>query len=193
MEGNKVHEGIKGFGFKFNARNNIVRRNHFYDLKEEAVSLGAAGSSNHVSDYEAQNITAENNIIENVGKAVQIIWCFNCRFNNNQVNRARLGVDFGRDESALKSGCRNGAGCLPTTAAQVFGNRFRNLIGGGGIPLNTFVRGKHPAMVKYFMAGNNTYCKSGGDEMFWHGENLLNFTGWKQATGTDSTSSLACP
>jgi hypothetical protein len=193
VEGNKIHEGIKGVGFKFNARNNIIRRNHFYDLKQEAVSLGAAGSTSHVNDYEAQNITAENNIIENVGKAVQINWCFNCRFNNNQVNRARLGVDFGTDEIALKSGCRNGAGCLPTAAAQVFGNRFRNLIGGGDVTLNTFVKGKYPAMVKDFTAGYNAYCKTGGDEVFWFGENTLNFSGWKQATGTDSTSSLACP
>jgi hypothetical protein len=67
------------------------------------------------------------------------------------------------------------------------------LIGGGDVTLNTFVKGKYPAMVKDFTAGYNAYCKTGGNEVFWFGENTLNFGGWKQATGTDSTSSLACP
>src|SRR3989338_10123337 len=73
IENNTVRDG-GGFGFKFGARNVLIRNNRFTSLnlklKRATIALGADGSSNHANEYEAYDIRAEGNIFDGVNYAV---------------------------------------------------------------------------------------------------------------------------
>jgi hypothetical protein len=183
---NTFTNGVKGVGFKFGAQNNMISDNTFSNLTNEAISMGAAGSSNHVNDYEAVNIIARNNLIQTVGTGLQVFWCNGCQIIGNQIIGAAHGINFGSDETTQQSGCRNGVGCLPTTGAVVTGNKFQTITG------NVFITGKNPTMIANITAGTNNYCVTSGSALFRYGVGDLTFTQWKTTTNTDTTSSLTC-
>ena len=86
---NTFTNGVKGVGFKFGAQNNMISDNTFSNLTNEAISMGAAGSSNHVNDYEAVNIIARNNLIQTVGTGLQVFWCNGCRLSATRLSVPR--------------------------------------------------------------------------------------------------------
>ena len=185
---NTITNGTKGVGFKVGAQNNTVVNNTFSNLIDEAISMGGGGSINHINDYEAANIIARNNLIQTVGKGIQMLWCNSCQVLNNEINGASVaGIYLGSNETIEQSGCRSGLGCLPTTGAVVTGNTFQAITG------NLFIAGKNPAMITSITAGTNNYCVTSGSAVFRWGVTDLTFTQWKTATGTDTTSSLNCP
>lgn len=184
---NVFSNGTKGVGFKANAINNTITANTCSNLTAECISMGAGGSLNHAASYEATNIVANNNLIQNVGLGIQALWCSGCQITNNQIIGASIvGVYLGSDETTEQSGCQAGAGCLPTTGLVVTGNNFHTITN------NTFISGKNPQMITGITAGTNTYCVTSGSEIFRYGTVNLNFADWKTATGTDATSSLSC-
>jgi len=194
LEKNIVHGGTKGFGFKFNARNVIVRNNHFYDLMEKGVDMGADGSSDHPYDYEAYNIRTENNVFERMGQTAAVIaHCSQCEFNNNTVSGAQVGIDFGQEHQGFPDGCRNGKGCMPSANTKIFNNRFRNMKY-PKINLNNAFISAESARVSNLEASNNLYCVPQGEQpIFWRGgtfpqDLIKSLAEWQQKIGTDQGS-----
>jgi len=187
-----------GFGFKFGARNVLIRNNRFLNLKIEKpiLALGADGSSKHLNDYEAYDIRAEGNTFENVHSAVGISHCLNCSFNNNSVTRAKIGVDFGTENPAHTDGCRNGQGCLPSTDIKIFNNRFRG-IRYPEININNVFISADSSRVSNLEAGSNLYCVPRGEQpIFWRGgvipqDLIRDLAVWQEKLQTDYTSQIA--
>ncbi|MEK7461661.1 MAG: right-handed parallel beta-helix repeat-containing protein [Patescibacteria group bacterium] len=196
IENNAVHDGTKGFGFKFGARNIIIRNNHFFDLKEKALDLGGDGSTSHVNEYEAYDIHADANTIERVEKAVEFAHCYNCTFNNNSVTRAKVGIHFGEEHPGHPDGCQNGRGCLPSTKAKISNNRFRDLRDPEGKFNNVFIVAD-PARILNLEASNNLYCVPDGEQpLFWRGgvvpqDLIRDLAVWQEKSNTDQNSQIA--
>ena len=197
IENNTVRDG-GGFGFKFGARNILIRNNRFLGLKVEKaiISLGGDGSTDHSNEYEAYNIRAEDNTFEDVHSAAGFAHCYNCTFSNNSITRAKIGVDFGEEHPSYIDGCRNGKGCLPTANAKIFNNRFRGIQYPETNLDNIFIAADS-ARVLNLEAGNNLYCVPEGEQpIFWRGgvipqDLIRNLAVWQEKSQTDRSSQIA--
>jgi hypothetical protein len=189
VDNNSVTEG-GGFGFKFNAVNVFIRQNSFTDLSlnKPALDFGGHGSSQHPGQYEAYWISATDNLFDGVLYPVEFAHCYNCTFNSNYVKNAEIGVNLGELDTG-GDGCQNGQGCLDSTGARVYNNRFKNISSASYD--NLFVLAD-PAEIADLLMGNNIYCvPSGQSPRFWNGGSIItSLSAWQSATGTDDNSQV---
>jgi hypothetical protein len=197
VEGNEFHHPIDedagATGCKYGIRNVVIRDNDVHDLGSSptthAFSLGGV-SGDHADDREASGIRVADNRVWNVaGIAAQFVSCTDCAFEDNDVWNTGAGLVLSSSGTGLPSCTTSTSGCQPTARARVFGNRFREMHGGGDpASANSFIlidAGEQAG----FEGGDNLYCSSAsvGGRFGWEGA-WLGFEEWVSASGTDASS-----
>jgi len=187
--------GCGAAGAKFGARDILIRNNTIHDvdsdlcLQYQPVGGGGTGSP-HPEDAEAYRVHIVSNRIWNFrGRLAQFVSCQDCSFENNDVSNVSAGVLVSAAATGLPECSASATGCKPTTNLRIAGNRMKGLDGNSD-PANANVFVYVEAGESSGLVGeSNLYCTLPvSDARFgWQGQ-LVAFSQWTQASGTDASS-----
>lgn len=197
IEDNEIFDALdpKGgaFGTKYGSRRITVRNNRIHDVCPNGdgvvFSLGGTGSD-HPDDAQAYEVEVSNNVVyDSPCKLAQFVACQNCRFDDNDVTNVGAGLLLTADSTGLPQCTTSTTGCLASQGSTIRRNRMRGLHGGGNPEAADFFIFADPGESSGLALEDNLYCTSeGGAAKFAHEGELLDFSGWMNATGSDNGS-----
>jgi hypothetical protein len=176
----------KCLGMKFYAVDVTVSHNTFTNCY--GIAMGGT-SSPHAEPVEALRLVVEANSFSNMHfMAVDVYACQGCSFRGNVIAGSDYGLRLAGVASQGASGCRNGAGCDPTTGFTARDNTWQNVHGASPNPNNVFWVADRTELTG-LSTGGNRYCQVAPvAERFAIDGVFLDFATWQTRTGTDATS-----